>query len=477
MGLPDVTAATDPLVQRETFETFVTARPGIAAATEALLAAHPRDARAMAARGWVLAATGWAMRGTETIDAVPPEGPARMNALHAEALDLAQAAIAADPGLLPASDLLLALAPTTGRRDLVVPEFERVMAIYPSRHSQRLAAVADAPQWGGSGAWADRACETWADRIKDRADDTVRICKLDMIFAGGGRAAPEDRHAVAGTTHPILARARNSVADSGLIADDQKWALLEAAAEDGSNSLMNARALDEHNGTALGEDGRVTRATAVRLVADSREALDRSPADRIALAYLMMALPVDTRANGAPWPQDEIDRRFADVFALVPYDSSPSLRYRALKQSFTDLGTAGLEEIEANRAYLIHGVVASNHTVIGLWYLDGYNRGVWQVLEKRHLDAIDATGAPAFDKAAFDAAVVCPTVRAIRLMEAACAVNPAGAGCPSPDVDLNPSPWPELLECAKKRGACETELTAPLKALRYAPVPVDRPGQ
>jgi hypothetical protein len=479
-SLPDVTETTDPKRQREIFSAYDTPRKDVAAATAAMLAAHPDDPLAMTARGWSLASSGWAMRGTAYIRAVSPEGLARMDDMHQEAMTLALAAVEKAPWLVAASDLVLFLARTTGRDDLVVPELERIMAIHPTRHSLRLAALSDGRAWGGSGTLYLRGCDAWATQMEDVADYTADICKLDMLFSTAPRQLTEaDYLAASESTHPILSSARMSAAGSWAIPTERRWELLEAAAKDGSIPLMLARDLDTNNGTPMGEDGPATRAAAVATLEHNRKVLDRNPADTIAMEYLLMALPVVTRAEGTPWPHEEIDRRFADLFELVPYDSAPWTRYAWLRQGFVDSKTAPLPAFEANRAYLINAAVAANHTEDGLWDLDGYNRGLWQTLERRNLDAIDTTGAPAFPKEEFDRAVVCPTVRAIRLLVAACERPMDENRCRLyvAGDNLNRPVWPEFIERAEKRAACAWELTADPAELRYEMVPVDLPGQ
>ena len=93
------------------------------------------------------------------------------------------------------------------------------------------------------------------------------------------------------------------------------------------------------------------------------------------------------------------------------------------------------------------------------------NAGLWQDLERRNLDAMDATGAPEFAKDEFDRAVVCPAVRAIRVLQAVCEGSSGGRGCPYPDEPATPGPDP--LTRAEKRKACTAELTADPRDLGY----------
>ena len=170
---------------------------------------------------------------------------------------------------------------------------------------------------------------------------------------------------------------------------------------------------------------------------------------------------------------DEIATRYSALFALAPSDGDTWDSYGHLMEGTIDFDTVALDQITRVRGYFENGAFYSNHSVNSMFYLDGYNQWVWQRLDRRNIDTMDTTGEAAFDKADFDAVVVCPTVRAIRVLQAVCASASDEDGCgPSGDPA---DPRPALIARAYKRGACAAELQAPVETLAYTPVPMELP--
>ncbi len=336
-----------------------------------------------------------------------------------------------------------------------------------------------APRWGGPPGWSDRACEVWAAKVVDVADYTAEVCALDMLYSAWGsrddQALAWDR--LAAQDHPILDPARVSHAQSGLAPKAESIAILERALAAGTLTLWQARDLDALRGAAPmpGSLGPAEREVLPKELARLRAEVDFNPGSSLWLEFYMAVLYADMRENGTPWPADEIDRRYALVFQLAPYDFDTWMRYGQMQTDMLHLDDATLDEVEAVRAYFINGVVTGNHSAYALWALEGFNRIVWSKLDKRNLDAMDATGAPAFDKADYDRAVVCPEVRAIRLMQAACDAEGGGSGCPKASDPTHP--WDELLARAEKRKACGAELGADPYDLRYEMQVVPLPGE
>ena len=134
----------------------------------------------------------------------------RMQDMHYRAFALARGALEADPGLFPASDLVLSLARTTGQRDLIALELDRAMAIWPNRQSLILSVAGMTPNWGGPAGWGPRACARYAARIADMPDYTAQFCEVDIRFAApyprADRVRANDR--LADLDHPALDPAR-----------------------------------------------------------------------------------------------------------------------------------------------------------------------------------------------------------------------------------------------------------------------------
>ncbi|HMO09562.1 MAG TPA: hypothetical protein PKD10_18250 [Paracoccaceae bacterium] len=408
----------DPEEARRAFAAFDTAHPAADAASAALLAETPADPLALTARGWHLMAAGWALRGTGAGNTVYPAAVRALDRMHGDALANALAAVATDPGLVPASDLLLAAAGTTGRQHVVPSEFARIMALHPTRRSLHLAAAAMVPAWGGPAGWSDAACADWADRVADVEGYGVEICRLDMLFSTSTswreRAAAFAR--LSAFDHPVLDGARRLRAMYGPLPGAEAEAELSALAERDALDLEAAEQLDRIRGQAHDNRvGPVTRLVLTRALPRLRAAVDFNPGDGWAVQQLVDALFLQAHADGQPVARDEIDRAFAALFRVAPYDGDTWARYGHMMDRTLDFRTVTLEEIERIRGFYVNGAFFTGQSAASLQALEFYNRWVWEMLDRRNVDAVDTTGTTAFAKDDYDRAVVCPAVGAIRL--------------------------------------------------------------
>ena len=464
----------DPAMQRQSFAAFVTSRADVAALSKAMLEAHPGDPRAMIARGWHLQALGWAMRGEGSVRETWPEALVRMDAMHAEAFDLAEQALAIDPGLFPASDLLLSLARTTHHRKWIPGELDRAMALWPNRQSLILAVQGMTPNWGGPPGWGPDACARYAPVIADTPGYTPAICEIDIVFAAGYSVEDRD-HAyqrLANYDHPILDDARYSYATSVMVPRTyDAIVMLKGFRDRGLLGLRGAQRLDELQGTPFDQIGPATRKVIATDMPKLRAAVDFDPADNRALSKYIEALNLEVRITGVPVGAEEITARYGALFALSPYDGRIWSDYGHLMSGTLSPDTATLDQIEGVRGYFENGVVYSLHSATSLFFLDGFNQWVWQHFDRRNLDAIDATGQAAFPKPDYDAAVVCPTIRTLRVIEAVCEADPDQWGC-NPD-DSRDRARADLVARAEKRAACTAEREGPVEGLAYQSVAVE----
>ncbi|QYK39965.1 MAG: hypothetical protein KF887_10845 [Paracoccaceae bacterium] len=456
---------------RRAFAAFDTAHPAAGRISAALLAETPDDPAAQVARGWYLHATGWAMRGLDVAETIHPEAGRQLALRHGEALELARSAVAAAPGLLPASDLLMASALTTGQHRESLREFARIMDLHPTRRSLMHAARAMSPAWsGGPEDWPVTACTAHAARIADVPDYSPEVCVVDLVFGAGYHGPLRDAAAqsLQGLAHPVLDHARRAHAQEYAFHDPQAAiAVLETLAERGPLDLESAAMLDQLRWQPGDPSpGPVTRLSLSTELPRLREAVDFHPGSVTLVVQLADALFAAAEANGTVADPREIDAIFSTLFDLAPYDGQTWSRYGHMMQRTLDFGTVTLDEIERIRNHFVNGVVLTNHGFDALRSLEGYNRHVWDVLDRRNIDAVDRTGTTAFAKADFDRAVVCPTVRVIRVMQEACSQR-RRAGCPQPGV---PSPWQPLLDRATAREACAWERRALVRRLAYTAV-------
>jgi hypothetical protein len=467
----------DRAEQRAAFAAFQTARADVARMTEALLDAHPDDPRAMAARGWHLQSLGWAMRGQNVIRHTYPPALARMDEFHGEGYALAQAALAADPALFPASDLLLSLSRTTGNRDIIPAELDRAMALWPNRQSMILAIGGMTPNWGGPEGWGYETCARYAARIADVPGYTEEICQVDILFAAPYPANYQRGvyDLIPALDHPILDEARFARAMSGMVPADDAIATLEGFLATGELGLTGAGVLDDLRGQAMPIIG----GPAVAQVFDGalqrqRDQADFNPGDGDALRRYTDALGIQTELRGTRFPRDEIVARYAARFAVAPYDGETWARYGELMASGVDWNALDPDGIAEVRAIFQNGVYYTNHSSRNLRALDHFNRTVWQWLDQHMMDPQAPTNPTTMPDDQFDAQIVCPTVRSIRLLTAVCEEGQGQLACPHPDDPSDPAF--RLFDRAAARGACSAEFNDPVEALAYDLTPVEVPS-
>ena len=473
-------ASNDLAEQRAAFDAFFTSDPVVGAFSEKLLAETPDDAKAMTARGQYLLATGWQMRGGGYRQTVFPEAAERMHRLHAEAEALAIAALAADPKLVPASDLRISVSMTMGHTAIVPDEFQRVMDLVPTRRSLLIAAYALAPQWGGSAEYGPRMCEAWADKVTDVKAYTVQICKIDVVFAANYPWELQEKalEKIGGLTHPVLDAPRLRLITNGLTPPAQQLAVFKELANSGEMTLRLAAKREALEGNAGGNvpPGMPSAAALAKYLPRMRAEADFDPGDSIALSLYTDALVWQANLNGTPFPADEVETRFGRLFAIAPYDPDTWSRFAYYRGMFLDQTTMTIEGVEAARSGFINAVYYSNNDVEFVSSLLSFNQEFWDALDKRNLDALDATGEPAFDREAFNAGVVCPTIRSVRVLDSMCEGGGARPEyCPDYSSMMGGDPRPKLIKRAEARKACAAELSADVEDLLYTAVPFDLP--
>ena len=203
--------AGEPDAQRKLFTVFTASAPEIEAFLTGWTTEKPDTSRAQTAMGWHLWKRGWNMRGEGRADQVHHDAMRPFMEDHAAALDLAHRAVAADPDLIAASDLLLRLAASVGEDGPIRIELERVMARYPNRASLLRAMKSLAPQWRGSPAQVKLLCERFAPMVVKVAGHDQAVCAIDAVYAGGfwvGAQRNEVHQLLTVTPNPVLDYAR-----------------------------------------------------------------------------------------------------------------------------------------------------------------------------------------------------------------------------------------------------------------------------
>ncbi len=468
-------SATDLAARRAAFAAFQSGDAKVDAFSRDLLTDYANDARAMTARGFYLLNRGWAYRGAASRDKVWPEGAAKMKDLHTEAMGLAEAALKADPGLVPASDLFILLSRTTpGSRDIPT-EFERIMAIAPNHQSLMLAADGYSPRWGGTTDFGMMACADWASKIPDVAGYTREICEIDVATTGSYPGAFDIPLAVLQQANsPVLDWARLIYARQHREDTEAVLAIYVEMHRKGDLNYQDYLTWDNLEGHMGFDPGpRITKALPA-LLASMKTDLDLQPEDGILLETYLRAAMQLAKMDGTVIDAAEFDRRFAQVLQLAPYDANMWFTYARYLESFSGPDGVSLAGVARAQKAWMNAVAYSNHNVEWIRFYFGQAKMTWDMMDRRNLDAFDATGTPAFARDDFNAVIVCPTIRVIRLLEAACENDPNGAAsCDGQPRELNGDLRPEMIARAKRRNACALELTSDIADLAYTPVEVD----
>ena len=468
-------AVADLADQRDAFGAFVTSDPVVDAFSAGLLADHPDDAQAMTARGWALYSQGWAMRGTGVGMSVFPEAAARMQDLHENAATLARAALNKDPTLIPASDLLMQVSKTLRETELVPDEMARAMAITPNRQTLMIAAEALAPRWGGSVEFGFQACKNWGDRIIDVPGYSAKLCRLDVLWGAGypDEVRNEFLDELMQDTTSILDQSRIFEARANsLVTDEAALRVFQATEDTGLLQLQDYRKWDAMEGdTGTGDLGpRAARALPAELDRLRQEA-DFDPGDGLALMTYLRILDYQNDGADPPLSQADIKTRFAQLLAIAPYDAGTWAQFAWYVELGTSKETMTLASVDRLRGYYANAVAYSNQNRQVLHFLDSFNQQVWKAMDKRNTDAFDISGAPEFSADDYNRSIVCPAIRAIRLIQETCPEGSTDQRC-----NIYPEgadPHPAMLERAERRQTCTNELTADPGDLAYTPVTVD----
>lgn len=364
--------------QRDLFAVFAHSAPAIDTFTSDWLAQSPDDAMAMTARGWYFYGTGWAMRGNASAPETSTPAIAKMRIYHRRALEQFQAAIKADPSLIPASDGPLVLAPTLGNPEMVMPELERIMALAPNRGSLVRAMVVQMPQWGGDMQNIASICDHFAPMVTSTADYTSETCELDAIYFAQPNPGPFRNQ-----LHDHLIENANPVLDYARLADatdrigTPAWRLkvledqMLKADLTAEQALAYDAALNDqtNSGNFYSPETYIAALPAQTIQAKRRVEIDplnaREVVDYIR-ALQTEAAAAEARANGAAFP-DVIDADYPfdaktggsaleTLLAGNPYDG-----HAWLYLGVAHLGARDLAGIEAAAPYFHNALYYSNY--------------------------------------------------------------------------------------------------------------------
>lgn len=455
--------------QRDLFAVFEALHPDTDAFTSAWVAAYPGSAPAKVARGWYLQALGWAYRGDAYANDAYPERLTAFRAAHLEGLGLMEQARDTAPGLLAASDGIIAMSYTTGNQNAVIPEVRRIMAIAPNRATLIKAATALAPQWGGSTTDIAALCNLFAGMVSDQPGYDKHICQIDGLMAanlGAGFQRDQALAMLAQSDSPLLAMWREDHVPGDTPAD--RIASLQRIKADRPLTLFEARLHDQDAQTLAVLTG---APLPPELPAAVTEAMVRtkwwaevSPGNPILIANYFNALREGATVNGIRFDSAELRRIFGNHLKIARYTP-----WVWLELASTEAYSAAdeLTGLEAAQPYMINAIAYSNHGQDALVQAFGMKFPlVFSAL---------ANGQPPADVKRFHRVVQCPMVRELRLLLARCAAEGLEFETCTGGMPYQASNMEGFVNEIRQAGVCKTESTADLADLFYDPVPVDFP--
>ena len=463
--------------QRKLFTLFTNSDPAIADFLARWSEERPESALAMTAMGWHLWKRGWNARGTGQGGQVYQDAMRSFLEDHAAALELAQQAIAADPDLVAASDLVLRLAASVGEVGTAQIELERIMALHPNRGSLVRAMKSLAPQWGGSPAQVKHLCERFAPMVVTVKGYDQTVCAIDAVYAGGfwdGAQRDEAHQLLMLTPNPVLDYARLQDVMAGFGNATSRIKTLEKIKAERALTLEEASALDQARaelagGLVLQEEWKIALATA--LPALRREA-DIDP-DSPGTVETYVRIRIDAARNlGVELEADDLILRLQRLLTVVPYAAESWKLLGDLTQWDTPLVEVDLALMERVEPYYINAVVYSNYDPDMVAAL--VEAKYWSIIDPTNiLQSRDISGLGPEERQRLDKVVHCPMLRQMTILNIVCANHGIGleqcGGFPA-----SPEPILTQLRDVVAGGACtfEAELNRDPAALLYTPISI-----
>lgn len=476
----DKTTTAEPDEQRKLFTLFTYSAPEVEDFLTRWVKERPDSPLAMTAMGWHLWKLGFNARGTDTADMTYPAAMRVFMDDHGRAFDLAVKAVAADPDLLAASDLMLRLTASFGNFEVIPVELERVMTRHPNRGTLIRAMKSLAPQWGGSPAQVKLLCDRYGPIVKSVPGYDAQVCAIDAVYSGEvwkGDQRDEAHELLELTPNPVLNYAREYDAMAGLGNPLQRVKLLEGIKANGGLSLAAAWALDNARAEIAGglnmqEEWKIALGPAVD--AARREA-DADPYDPIAVTHYVAVRQDAVETMGLDLQADDLILRLQHLLTRVPYSG---LAWRALADLTSrdvPFGAVDLDMMARVEPYYINAVVYSNYDPDMLASLVWGK--YWAIMDPTNiLKTRDISGLSVTDRQRLDEVVHCPMLRQMTIMNVVCQKHGQDladcSGFPTdPEMILN------QLRDVVAQGSChaEAELNSDPAALAYSPINITFP--
>ncbi len=476
----DMASSGEPDEQRKLFTLFTNSEPAVEGFLARWIEEQPDSALAMTAMGWHLWKLGWNARGEGTVAEIYPGAMTAFVDHHTRAFDLATRAIAADPDVLGASDLMLRLTATFGNFESIPPELERVMARRPNRGTLIRVMKSLAPQWRGSPAQVKLLCDRYAPMVTTVPGYDPVVCAIDAVYAGGfwdGDQREEAHQLLMLTPNPVLDYARLQDAVDGLGNPIQRVKLLEGIKAERPLDTTEARALDAAHAEVAGpgvlitqDEWKIALGNAVNL---RRAGSDLDPYDPLAVnRYVAIAMDAE-EVLGVKLDAADLTVRLQRLLAQVPYSARSWQFLGDMTGRDVAFGKIDLDALAAAEPYYINAVVYSNYDYDMVSAL--VSAKFWAIIDPANVTQDrDISALTAGELQQLDEVVHCPMIRQFKILKLVCDnhhISEDRCG----DFPAGEFPVVSRLYKINARGACQQEVQRDLSDLAYSPIAIDFP--
>lgn len=455
------------------FRHFTKLRPATFDFVDEWLKSHPDSAYALTAKVWINHAVSWQIRGDRYARDTYPEALSEFNELQEIAWDHAEAAYRSQPRLIAASDALIVLANPRGkpgRRDAVLGE---VMATDPNEGTLTRAIAQILRGWGGTWDQGAAMCDTYAHLVPNAGPDAATRCKLPLA-----RNFKEQwdwlNETLATGKYPDLDHLR---LDFILVSDANRNVADIAYRVMSQEGYDITKHLSEYDSLALKYDlPLLTETISKRRHAKAAREFEHSPFSLDVLKILRE--PVLTSAKDAdghlalsvleqPTPEQALDYARRSVQAS-PYNPD------AWEELFTRLAQSGrITNVALSEPYRVNAIVYDNNSAARLSDYLLQKLFEYDAFKRVQAGTMAAEAAAMFDGIDETQDMICPVIRAVRLLDAVCDARHQ-AEC---DLDAAMSGAVAVIEeTAKTEQVCFKERTLPAHELAFTPMPLPDEG-
>ncbi len=478
---------------RSLFSVFATNNPDIVEFATGWLESEPESAFAHIALAWIHFQTGWNVRGTKLAREIYPAALDEFGLRHEKAWEHAWAAYQTDPLMFPASDALLMLANSTGRKEQAYEVLYEVMTAQPEMGTLRRALGMTIPGWGGTWPQAQELCDFYGPMIEWEASDPVLHCKVYAALSYHGAEAQDWAiKELASGALPELDHFRAYHATSLSATRADAVFAREYLTREGIIDHDIARRFDEHVAMKYGYDFlseehlRKARASAARM-------LERDPYNLANNKFMKKSVSRFERTDTyyrvvvveRPTVEEELEyaRR---ILISSPFDPEHWQDYGRLVARMK-----GKRGFIAAEPYNINTIVFSNHSpgrLIGYAFekwnmLAAFQRldtdhesEMWQSLDQEQRAMAEETRQEWLalrEQISLDETLRCPMMRAYRLHEVVCN-HVKNSDC---EISGDQEAMYEIVRAdVTQRRVCTGIMSADPVDLFYQPVEVDLEG-